>query len=1577
MKRMKGKTAFGLLAILLCVSLAMGGFASTSFVGAEVSGEGAAEAQAENDEIPAYLDVRLSYKERAADLISRMSLEEKQAQLIPSAPAIPRLGVSAYKYQNEALHGLMSNDGGTSFPSPITTASSWNLDLMQEVGTIVSDEIRAYYNAAGGRGLSYYSPTMNLLRDPRWGRNEEAYSEDPFLTAVMGEQFVRGLQGIGDGHVNNNKDSAEYGHDYIKVAPTLKHYAANSSEKNRNSGTYDIDNKTLRDYYTWAFQRIVEKTDVASLMSAYNRINGVPCSANGYLLDTLLRKTFGFTGFVVNDCGAINDTILNHKWIPEGYDHVVTPAEAVALSLKAGNNMDCGGGSMDTVYDDYTVAAVEQGLITEAEIDQILLDIFVTRFKTGEFDGVDGTMGAYTKEEGYEWFNPSKYSGGTTLPESAANVQKSVEAGMQGAVLLKNENNALPIANTADSIKVFGPLMNCWDLGDYSGWPKSERITFKKGMQLVGAEKGQTVEFYDGMTANVPDNTNNLLRVRAIGFYPGAGIVDASSGAEFYNLSKANDGYLTNIKDNSYVKFENVDLTKMSAEEVRVFSASGNNIKVNAEFHLDSPNGTILATVQCLPTGNDLYSGTLPTAFGDITAANWKTAGFSSKVSSEQGAYNEAFAISKFNRSLWDFARGENNGLHDIYVTFSYDRSPIMNTAQLDQASHGGVSVVYIGTATANARDENDKATFGAYRVCNEASDRPNIKFPAGQEVLVNEVAKRTKAAGGKTVVVIQSVGVMDVSAFEENVDAIVWTAYNGMRQGEAHARILFGDYNPGGHLTQTWYKDDSQLYSYPDEFLWDYAIDNRDGQSGRTYMYFDGTPRYVFGYGLSYTNFKIDNMKVSGPADGIITVTADVTNTGKVDGADVVQVYVKAPDAGNGTVPKQELKGFARVELKAGETKQATIQIELKDLMAIDPASTGDDGFEAGRRVLMPGTYEIVAAYDSATPAASKTVTLTGSEVPLQMKVVTLTNDKVVALPGETLGSEVSVCLTDETFLEPGKNGLSVTYTSSNPNVATVNAATGDITAVGGGTSLITATFTLNGQKMEASYPVSVPNMPCLSSLSINGEEMESFSYNQFNYTIELSPSETTAIPKLTWVASENFQVNYKPTAKIPGVSVIEVTKGTETATYEFRFIYDPVFDNGVSETVATLDKFASSRFPLYATSSSNNMYADWTDLDDGAVNLSGHPNSENLYLTFTMVWHATDETKPLSNYSFTNGANAIRFRSEDVANKPGSPTDSNPPSLTEHNFGWRINQNWANEMHWGENVIKIPLGTVMQNPSPETNRDTPTSNYKVNVNGVDIETNECHLGLLDWSAVRRVILMVWPGGVSAGNEVTLKLKDAKIVDASVELETASLRTMLEQMFKDKLERGEYEEEPYNAYLAAYEKAEKVNDIAAWPSPLKSMIIELQTAINALGDDVPVNRTTLFVAVEVANMLDADDYTWESWIELMQTLAEAEEVLADANATQEAIETAVASMRDAMERLELIPVITMGDVNEDGDINSTDARLVLQYCVGKIGDSEMNAEAANVDGDYSVTSSDARLILQYSVGKISAFPAG
>jgi len=877
-----------------------------------------------------------------------------------------------------------------------------------------------------------------------------------------------------------------------------------------------------------------------------------------------------------------------------------------------------------------------------------------------------------------------------------------------------------------------------------------------------------------------------------------------------------------------------------------------------------------------------------------------------------------------------------------------------------------------------------------------------------------------------------------------DNVDAIVWTAYNGMRQGEAHAKVVFGDYNPGGHLTQTWYTDDSQLYSYPgtapdNGFLWDYSIDNRDGKMGRTYMYFNGTPRYPFGYGLSYSSFTIGNMNVSGPADGIITVTADVTNTGAVDGAEVVQVYVKAPGAGNGIIPKQELRGFARVEVPAGQTRTATVKIELKDLAAIDKSTTTGDGFYGGRRVLTPGNYEIVVAYDSATPAASRTVNLT--ELPQIMKVVTLRNAKPIIMAGDTIGSEVSICMTDETFLDENAAGLSIVYSSSNTDVATVDPA-GNVTALSGGTALITAEFSLGGQTMKADYPVVVLNMASLSEAFINGALVPGFRYNRFEYRFELPPCETTQIPELTWTAPPGCAVTYTPTEKIPGTSVIEVSRGVEYVRYEFKFSYvdipmegvdqelanfnyfasqgprytggpptnnnqvyfdwrniGPVssgsasfnlssygnreglyltftmdfsaqdmsspltqllasgapncvrlrstdgpsnqernfgwrptaqwnlkwgknyvriplgpaisrtisgnsdrtvpvseyminvngidvqamecnlnvidwsavnrmilyvntthtyannrvtmaledvkiVDAGVSiknlnEDVATFNSFAASRFPKYATSASNEMYADWTGIDGGSIDLKNHPHKDSLFLAFTMVWHSTNESRPITDLNFdANAANAVRLRSPDVSNKPGAPTTG-----SEHNFGWRINNQWRNQLRWGENKVRIPLGTLLSGPLPTTNNDTTASGYQININGVNITTTEKHLNHIDWASVQRIIMMIWPGGVGVGETVTLELKDVKILDATAQQMTAKMSADLLALMTPKKVQGDYTNPAYNsylpvyydAYLAAYEKAEKIRAIADWPSPFMCATTGLQNAIDSL----------------------------------------------------------------------------------------------------------------------------------------------
>lgn len=310
--------------------------------------------------------------------MSRMTLEEKAQQTITSsAAAIPRLGVSQYNYWSEGLHGVARSGNATSFPHGLGIASTWNTDLVQEMGDAISDEARGYSNETG-KGLSYWSPTINLARDPRWGRAEEGYGEDQFLTTAIAESYVNGMQGDDD--------------TYLKTIATLKHFVANNSEYNRHTGSSDVDERDLREYYSYTFKNVVENTDVASVMSSYNQLNGTPMPANEFMLTDLLRNTWGFDGYVTSDCGAIYDIYGNHKWQPEGMDRAVNSVEATAFAIKAGTDINCGN-----VYNVNVLQAIEQGLMTEDDLDKALIRLFTARMETGEFDPDENRS---TPEEG-------------------------------------------------------------------------------------------------------------------------------------------------------------------------------------------------------------------------------------------------------------------------------------------------------------------------------------------------------------------------------------------------------------------------------------------------------------------------------------------------------------------------------------------------------------------------------------------------------------------------------------------------------------------------------------------------------------------------------------------------------------------------------------------------------------------------------------------------------------------------------------------------------------------------------------------------------------------------------------------------------------------------------------------------------------------------------------------------------------------------------------------------------------------------------------------------------------------------
>jgi beta-glucosidase len=403
--------------------------------------------------------VRFSYDwadDRVRDLISQMTFEEKIRQLQHMAPAISRLNIRAYNYWNEGLHGVLAV-GATSFPQAIALASAWDPDLLREVASAIADEARGF-NISKRKGLTYWSPVINMLRDPRWGRYDESYSEDPYLMSRMGVAFVRGLQG----------DHPKY----LKAVATPKHYAGNNSEYNRHTGSSEIDEQQLHEYYLPAFEATVREAGAFSVMSAYNRLNGVPASASPLLLQEILRDTWGFPGYVVSDCDAVSDIYTGHHW-------VATAAEAAAKAIQAGTDLNCG-----TTYPENLQSALAQGLISEADVDRALFRVLRARFLLGEFD--DASEVPYR-------------SIGKDVIESEANAELALKAARESVVLLKNDG-LLPLDRRAiHSIAVIGPHGNDVTLGGYSGNP-SRGVSALNGLKAKFADSDMTVTFEQGTT---------------------------------------------------------------------------------------------------------------------------------------------------------------------------------------------------------------------------------------------------------------------------------------------------------------------------------------------------------------------------------------------------------------------------------------------------------------------------------------------------------------------------------------------------------------------------------------------------------------------------------------------------------------------------------------------------------------------------------------------------------------------------------------------------------------------------------------------------------------------------------------------------------------------------------------------------------------------------------------------------------------------------------------------------------------------------------------------------------------------
>jgi beta-glucosidase len=439
---------------------------------------------------PAYQDIALPFEQRVDDLISRMTLEEKASQLVNASRPIPRLGVHGYNWWNEALHGVARNGVATVFPQAIALGATFDPPLIHDMAVAISTEARVKYNQAGYdkdhvlyQGLTFWSPNINIFRDPRWGRGQETYGEDPFLTAQMGKAFITGLQG----------DDPKY----LRAIATPKHYAVHSGpEPTRHGVDVSVSKHDIMDSYLPQFRTAVVEAKAQSAMCAYNRVNGQPACAQDLLLDEVLRKDWDFKGVVVSDCDAIQDIATGHKYAE-------TVAEAAAVSLKHGVDNDCSTysavveGSYD--YQRY-VDAVKQGLVPESVVDQSLRRLFLARMKLGLFDPKETVPFANVADSELD---------------SEAHRAIALRTARESIVLLRN-TGALPLKSSIQRIAVVGPLADQVTplLGNYNGTP-SRAVSALEGLkrQFPDAE----IVFESGTNfLRVPGDTRPDAKARAV-----------------------------------------------------------------------------------------------------------------------------------------------------------------------------------------------------------------------------------------------------------------------------------------------------------------------------------------------------------------------------------------------------------------------------------------------------------------------------------------------------------------------------------------------------------------------------------------------------------------------------------------------------------------------------------------------------------------------------------------------------------------------------------------------------------------------------------------------------------------------------------------------------------------------------------------------------------------------------------------------------------------------------------------------------------------------------------------------------
>jgi beta-glucosidase len=821
-----------------------------------------------------YQNPKLPSAVRAKDLVSRLTLKEKVSLMKDVSDAIPRLGIKKFNWWSEALHGYANQGPVTVFPEPVGMAASFDNQSVFHVFDAVSDEVRALHNDEKKKresqrfhDLSVWTPNVNIFRDPRWGRGQETYGEDPYLTSQMGISVVKGLQGPADAK-------------YRKLLACAKHFAVHSGpESTRHQlNITDLDQRDLWETYLPAFKSLVTEADVREVMCAYQRIDDEPCCGSNRLLGQILRNDWGFKYLVVSDCGAITDFYRSHKSSSDA-------THASAVAVLAGTDVECAGYAYDKIPD-----AVAHGLIKEQDVNTSVIRLMTQRFELGEFD--NDALVPWTKIP-------------LSVVNSPAHEKLALDMARESMTLLQNNHDVLPLSKSIHKVAVVGPnaanSQMLW--GNYNGTPL------------------HTINILDGIKAKVGagnviyDNACDLVEDKVLENAFADCSLDGKTGirATYWNNRDFQGPAVITEQVTSPIA-----LTTLGAHQF----AQGVNVEgFSAKYetvYKPSFSGDIVFKMEATGSAELFVDGKSISRTGSWRA-NPNKVPFTVQAGKE-------YKIEVRYRQLNNWAAS---------LTLNLGKEiPVTYDALVEKVKDADV-VVFVGGISPRLEGEEMPVQLPGFK----GGDRTDIELPAVQRNCMAALKK----AGKKVVFVNCSGSAIAMVPETENCDAILQAWYAGQVGGQAVADVLFGDYNPSGHLPVTFYKNVQQLPDFSD-----YSMKNR------TYRYMTSAPLFPFGYGLSYTTFNIGDAKVSKTVISnkeAIQLTVPIANTGKRDGTEVLQVYVRK--VGDTDGPVKTLRAFRRIPVSQGQTTTATVNLPAKTFEFFNR--------DAGSVKVTPGDYELL----------------------------------------------------------------------------------------------------------------------------------------------------------------------------------------------------------------------------------------------------------------------------------------------------------------------------------------------------------------------------------------------------------------------------------------------------------------------------------------------------------------------------------------------------------------------------------------------------------------------------------------